>query len=93
MIRITRTSSENQDFIGLVKLLDADLAISDGDEHSFYNQFNKTDLIKHVVVLYDNGIAVSCGGLKEESSKRMEVKRMYTRPESRSRGLASMVMA
>ena len=93
MIKLIRTSSENQDFLTLVKLLDADLAISDGDEHSFYNQFNKTDLIKHVVVLYDNGIAVSCGSIKEESLKRMEVKRMYTRPESRSRGLASMVLS
>ena len=93
MIKLIRTSSENQDFLTLVKLLDADLAISDGDEHSFYNQFNKTDLIKHVVVLYENDIAVSCGSLKEESLKRMEVKRMYTRPESRSRGLASMVLS
>ncbi|MFT4668785.1 MAG: putative acetyltransferase, partial [Ulvibacter sp.] len=47
MIKTKRTSSENQDFITLVKLLDADLAIRDGDEHSFYNQFNKLDLIKH----------------------------------------------
>ncbi|MFT5436000.1 MAG: putative acetyltransferase [Ulvibacter sp.] len=92
MIKTTRTSSENQDFITLVKLLDADLAIRDGDEHSFYNQFNKLDLIKHVVVLYDNGIAVSCGSIKEESSKRMEVKRMYTLSKSRSRGLASLVL-
>jgi putative acetyltransferase len=92
MIKITRTSSENQDFIALVKLLDADLAISDGDEHSFYNQFNKVDLIKHVVVLYDKGVAVSCGSLKQESPRRMEVKRMYTRPENRSRGLASMAL-
>jgi putative acetyltransferase len=92
MIRTKRTSFENQDFITLVKLLDADLAITDGDEHSFYNQFNKIDLIKHVVVLYDNGTPVSCGSIKEESSKRMEVKRMYTRPESRSRGLASVVL-
>ncbi|MFT5236566.1 MAG: putative acetyltransferase [Flavobacteriaceae bacterium] len=92
MIKTKRTSSENQDFITLVKLLDADLAIRDGDEHSFYNQFNKLDLIKHVVVLYDNGIAVSCGSIKEESSKRMEVKRMYTLSKSRSRGLASLVL-
>ena len=92
MIKTTRTSFENQDFIALVKHLDADLEIRDGDDHSFYNQFNKIDSIKHVVVLYDNGIAVSCGGIKEVSSKRMEVKRMYTISESRSRGLASMVL-
>ena len=92
MLKLIRTSSKNKDFITLVKLLDADLAITDGDEHSFYNQFNGTDLIKHVVILYDNEIAVSCGGLKKESSNRMEVKRMYTRTENRSRGLASKVL-
>ncbi|MFT4847577.1 MAG: putative acetyltransferase [Sediminicola sp.] len=92
MITILRTSSENHDFITLIKLLDADLAISDGDEHSFYNQFNKIDLIKHVVILYDNGVAVSCGSVKKESLKRMEVKRMYTLTESRNRGFASMIL-
>ena len=35
-------------FIGLVKLLDADLAIRDGADHAFYSQFNKIDKIKHV---------------------------------------------
>ena len=92
MIEIIRTSSTNQDFMKLIKLLDADLAITDGDEHSFYNQFNKIDSIKHVVVLYENGIPVSCGSIKEATSKKMEVKRMYTRPESRNRGLASLVL-
>ena len=92
MISITRTSSENQDFIKLVKQLDADLAIRDGDEHSFYDQFNKIDLIKHVVILYYNRKAVACGAIKEQSPKAMEVKRMYTLPESRGHGLASIVL-
>lgn len=92
MINVTRTSSQNQDFIALVKHLDADLAIRDGDDHSFYDQFNKIDLIKHVVVLYNNGTAVACGAIKEHSPKTMEVKRMYTLPKSRGHGLASMVL-
>jgi len=92
MIKTARTSPENKDFITLVSHLDVELAIRDGDEHSFYNQFNKTDLIKHVVVLYENGIALACGAIKEESSKRMEVKRMYTLQDSRGRGLASVVL-
>jgi putative acetyltransferase len=51
-INIIRTNSSNKDFAELVKQLDADLAVRDGDEHAFYHQFNKIDMIKHVVVLY-----------------------------------------
>jgi hypothetical protein len=45
MIRITRTDSSNQNFIELVKHLDADLAERDGKDHSFYAQFNKLVLL------------------------------------------------
>ena len=41
MISVIRTDSDNQDFIDLVKHLDADLAERDGSDHSFYAQFNK----------------------------------------------------
>tara|TARA_B110000977_G_scaffold198224_1_gene282593 strand:+ start:294 stop:752 length:459 start_codon:yes stop_codon:yes gene_type:complete len=92
MITLLRTSVENKEFNALINALDADLAITDGDDHSFYSQFNNTDLIKHVVILYDNGIASSCGALREESTKRMEIKRMYTIPKSRGHGLAAMVL-
>jgi hypothetical protein len=34
MINFIRTGSDNRDFIELVKLLDADLAIRDGDKHA-----------------------------------------------------------
>jgi putative acetyltransferase len=50
MIDILRTNSDSSDFVALVKLLDADLAIRDGPFHSFYAQFNKLDKIKHVVL-------------------------------------------
>ena len=45
MIEIIRTDSDNPDFIELVKYLDAYLAERDGDDHSFYAQFNKVDKI------------------------------------------------
>jgi putative acetyltransferase len=87
MIEILRTDSGNQDFIDLVKHLDADLAERDGIEHSFYAQFNKIDKIKHVVVAYENNKPVGCGAIKEYAPSIMEVKRMYTPPESREMGL------
>ena len=92
MIKLIRTDSDNQDFIFLVKHLDADLAKRDGDDHSFYSQFNKIDKIKHAVVAYDNDQPVGCGAIKEFSVNSMEVKRMYTAPDGRGKGIATEVL-
>ena len=93
MIEILRTDSSNTDFLNLVKFLDIDLAIRDGDEHSFYAQFNKLDAIKYVVLAVENGQAVGCGAIKEYDLDTMEVKRMYTSPQSRGKKIASRVLA
>lgn len=92
MIKIIRTSSDDQDFINLVKNLDADLAQRDGNDHSFYAQFNKIDKIKYVVVAYENNKPRGCGAIKEYAPNTMEIKRMYTSPESRGRGIATKVL-
>jgi putative acetyltransferase len=92
MITIIRTNSDNLDFIELVKLLDADLAKRDGADHSFYNQFNKINKIKHAVIAYEDGKPVACGAIKEYSPTIMEVKRMYTLPSSRGKKIASLVL-
>ena len=92
MISLIRTNSENIDFIKLVKLLDSDLKIRDGDDHEFYNQFNKIDLIKHVVVVYENDIPLGCGAIKQYNSSSTEIKRMFVLPESRGNGLASLIL-
>ena len=92
-ITIVRADSTHPDFISLVSLLDADLAIRDGDDHAFYSQFNKIDKIKHVVLAYENDLPVGCGAIKEFSSDTVEVKRMYVVPSARSRGIASLVLS
>ena len=92
MIQIIRTDSDNQDFIDLVKHLDADLAERDGPDHSYYAQFNKIDKIKYVVVAYENNKPIACGAIKEYLPGTMEIKRMYTLPERRGKGAASRVL-
>ncbi len=92
MIKLKRTDSAHQDFIALVRALDADLARRDGSDHSFYAQFNKIDKIKYVVVAYEDGKPVGCGAIKEFAPGIMEVKRMYTLPESRGKGIATKVL-
>ncbi len=92
MINIIRTDSDNKDFIELVKYLDADLAEKDGNDHSFYAQFNKINKIRHAVVAYENDRPVACGAIKEFSPESMEVKRMYTLPGNRGKGIATSVL-
>jgi len=89
---IQRTTSENKDFIELVRHLDKDLAIRDGDEHAFYNQFNKIDTIKHVIVAYRDERPVGCGAIKAYNETTMEVKRMFVFPELRGQGIATKIL-
>ncbi len=92
MIQLLRTNSENIDFINLVKFLDSDLAIRDGEDHSFYAQFNKLDNIKHALVVYQNHNPVGCGAIKQFEPDTMEVKRMFTFPEFRGQGIATKIL-
>lgn len=92
MTNLIRTNSDHPDFVSLVRLLDADLAKRDGAEHTFYAQFNTIAKLKHVVVVYDNAIAVGCGAIKEQAPDAMEVKRMYVLPESRKSGIATQIL-
>jgi GNAT superfamily N-acetyltransferase len=91
-IQIKRTNSENSDFINLVKELDAFLKITDRDEHDFYNQFNHIDVLKNIVVIYFNEIAVGCGAIKKFDDNTVEVKRMFVNSESRGSGVAQKML-
>ena len=89
---LKRTNSEDPDFCKLVKELDKDLKLRDGEEHVFYSQFNMTDKIKHVIVAYDHNLCVGCGALKTYSNDTMEVKRMFVCENQRSKGIASEIL-
>ena len=72
MITCIKTDSDNEDFRRLVRELDADLQKRDGEEHTFYAQFNKIDRIKHVVVAYANNEVVGCGALQAYGVNRAD---------------------
>ncbi|WP_439151964.1 GNAT family N-acetyltransferase [Winogradskyella sp.] len=92
MIKLVRTNSENDDFINLVKQLDAYLKITDGDEHDFYNQFNSIDVIRHVIVAYLKDKPVGCGAFKKHDDNAVEIKRMYTIADARGLGVATEIL-
>lgn len=92
MLTLTRTDSTNNDFITLVRLLDLDLQIRDGEDHAFYAQFNKIDAIKNVIVAYWEDQAVGCGAVKYHTGGTGEIKRIYVHPEYRGKGIATAVL-
>lgn len=92
MYTIQRSTSENSNFQKLVRELDKDLALRDGEDHAFFAQFNKIADLRHVVIVYEEGMPVGCGAIKPYQENVMEVKRMYVVPEKRGRGAASAVL-
>lgn len=92
-MKLIRTNSDNQDFIQLVKMLDEYLAYTDGEDHAFYDQYNKIDMLKHCVVLYEEENAVGCGAIKPYDGNSAELKRMFVIPEFRGKGYASKILS
>ncbi|SIQ59018.1 GNAT family N-acetyltransferase [Maribacter ulvicola] len=92
MLYYKRCSSDNQNFKELVTLLDADLALRDGDENAFYAQFNGIDALKNCVVLYCDETLVACGAFKEFNEESVEIKRMYVQSDYRGKGIASKAL-
>ncbi|WP_316821560.1 GNAT family N-acetyltransferase [Pedobacter gandavensis] len=91
-IHLSRTNPDHLDFRKLIALLDENLSEANGASQSFFSQFNQTDEIKHVVIAYEEGVAIACGSIKEYEPGTMELKRMFVHPEFRNRGIASEIL-
>ena len=89
---LVQTNQASKDFQQLVALLDAELAIRDGDDHAFYHQFNGIETLNHVVVAYDNGQAVGCGAFKAPNKEQVEIKRMFVLTAARKKGYATAIL-
>lgn len=91
-LKLERTNSQNTDFSKLIVQLDANLASRNGDMQEYFNQFNKVDSIKHVIIAYVNDTAVGCGAIKPFDNESVEVKRMFVSEEFRGRGISRKIL-
>ena len=91
-MELKRLTSPDQDLLGLIQELDKELAITDGDEHAFYNQYNGLENINHFVIIQKEEAYIACGAFKEFSTTDVEIKRMYVKPEARGNKLAVKVL-
>ncbi len=92
IIKCIRTTSTHSDFLSLVKALDQELAIRNGEDNDFFVQFNKVNLLQYVVIAYEDNNPVACGAMKALEEKTMEIKRMYVLPEKRGGGIAQIIL-
>jgi len=90
---LLRTTPDNIDFQNLTLELDKELAIRDGELHSFYHQYNSLKVLDHVVVAYYLDRAIACGALKKYHENIVEIKRMFVLETERGKGIASSILS
>lgn len=93
MLNLIRTDADDNDFLVLVGLLDAELKLRDGEDHYFFAQFNKLAGLLGVVVAYSADEPVGCGAFKQFSETEAEIKRMFVSPEHRGQRIAAQILA
>ena len=91
-LKYFRTTPNDPVFVALVKELDKELAVIDGDDHPFYAQFNGIDILKYAVIAYHDNEPVGCGAMKILSNDIAEIKRMYTHPAFRGKGIGAGIL-
>lgn len=91
MINYKRTNSSNPHFQQLIRELDADLTVTNGDEQAKFAEFNQVDKVKWVIVAYHNNQPIGCGGFKM-NGKRAEIKRMFVNRNFRGQKIGEQIL-
>lgn len=88
-----RTHSENPDFQSLTDQLDDELCRIYNTRKEDYEEYNRITDLPTVILAYANGEAIACGCFKTFDTQRIELKRMFVKPDFRGKGIASRMVA
>ncbi|WGH77045.1 GNAT family N-acetyltransferase [Tenacibaculum tangerinum] len=91
-LKFEKTNSKDENFVSLVQELDAYLSEVNGSKDDFFRQFNTIDVLPYVMVGYLGATPVACGAFKVVANKTVEVKRMYVKPTSRGKNVATLLL-
>ncbi|OMQ09773.1 GNAT family N-acetyltransferase [[Flexibacter] sp. ATCC 35103] len=91
-INVVKTTSENPDFISLIKIFDTFLWERYPELKKDYWGNNLIEFNANVVLVYLDGKAVASGCFKKYNEDTVELKRMFVLPEARGLGLAQLVI-
>lgn len=92
IVEVVKTTSENPDFVSLIKTFDAYLWERYPELKTNYWGNNVIELNPNVIVIYLDGKAVACGCFKKYDKNTIEIKRMFVSPEARGLGLAQRIL-
>lgn len=92
MPELIRTHSENPDFQLLTDELDTELCRIYNTRKEDYEDYNRITGLPTVVLAYENGSAIACGCFKSFDDERIELKRMFVKPDFRGKGIASKMV-
>jgi GNAT superfamily N-acetyltransferase len=91
-IKVVKTTSENPDFLSLIKTFDVYLWERYPELKTNYWGNNIIELNRNVVVIYLDEKPVACGCFKRYDENTIEIKRMFVSPDARGLGLAQRVL-
>nr|WP_315255180.1 GNAT family N-acetyltransferase [uncultured Flavobacterium sp.] len=92
IVKVVKTTSENSDFVSLIKTFDNYLWERYPELKTNYWGNNVIELNPNVVVIYLEEKPVACGCFKRFDKNTIEIKRMFVSPEARGLGLAQRVL-
>lgn len=91
-IEVVKTTSENPDFVLLIKIFDTFLWERYPELKNEYWGNNVIEFNENVILIYLDEKAVASGCFKKYSENKAELKRMFVLPEARGLGLARLVI-
>jgi len=92
MITFVRTNYLNQDLSPLIEALDQEFVIRYPFIENMRIPFNVLNETAHVILVFDHSTPVACGAFRPVDETTVEIKRMYTKPEYRNRGIGKNVL-
>jgi putative acetyltransferase len=90
---LKRTNSSDKDFLSLVEGLNAELWERYPDIQADYAPLNNVDNLGTVIVAYVDETPAGCGCFKKIEDDTIEIKRMFTHPDFRGKGIAASVIS
>jgi GNAT superfamily N-acetyltransferase len=91
-IKVVKTTSENPDFISLIKIFDTFLWERYPELKKEYWGNNLIEFNPNVILIYLDEKPVASGCFKKYNESTVELKRMFVLPKARGLGLAQLVI-
>ncbi len=92
-LSIRQVALDNPDALALIAALNADLWERYPESQVEYAAGNVLPADATLVVAYLDDVAVGCGAFKPFDAQTVEIKRMYTDPTARGKGVATAILA